>query len=764
MQSFFKHISFIIFILIGQCAVAQQFKFDVINHEKGLYSSTINKLYKDSRGLLWICGDGAGLFSYNGYEFKNYNKVNQNENLFVVDIIENDKKQLVLSTKYLGILFFEGNKFIKLTKQTDKNNTPHTNISKFAKTKKGIYGFSILNVYFIDNNNKVASIKDLKSLSISKITSAETINDELILLGTDKGLFAYNFKNNSILKISNFSTEVAICKGTKSTVLVGDELGNVFEISFKKTILETSKLLVTIKSKNGGTFKITNISQNSNGNIWFTGTKETGIGVLYNKKNYTILDDKNGVPSSEYLSLLLDNGIVNIGTDYLGFFQFGKQSFIKYNTIPELSTPYIFNISDLGNNLFTVVSRKGILVFDNTDFNDLKFIKTIPLSNRVNELYKNSSNKFLVASFGGLFEYDGEKLNTKFKTPTTSVFQDTLEGTYFVGTPGNGVYVLDKNFKVISQYINNKLNITYVNSIQQYKQNLYLVSTSSGVYLLEYKNRKLNYIKTIVKGITFLKCKDQYGTFWFSSESSITSINKNLEVKKFTTSNGLSSTLIYTLNTYKQYLYVGSNKGIDKIEITKNGGISNIETLNIFNGFDGLETNYNSGHIDRYGNLYFGTVKGLYKYITYSYPKNEKKNNIKITSLSIFSEEFVSNNSWFNVPERNHKFENNENFLTFKLGQSTNEINKKIKYSYKLENYNKSWSKPETSNEISFSNLTPGFYTLKIREVDVFSNYSSVITTYSFSIKEPFYGTWWFFSIIAIVFGGILNFSFQKSL
>lgn len=107
MPSFFKHISYIIFILIAQCTVAQQFKFDVINHEKGLCSSTINKLYKDSRGLLWIGGDGAGLFSYNGYEFKNYNKVNQYENLFVTDIIENKNKQLVISSKYLGILFLK---------------------------------------------------------------------------------------------------------------------------------------------------------------------------------------------------------------------------------------------------------------------------------------------------------------------------------------------------------------------------------------------------------------------------------------------------------------------------------------------------------------------------------------------------------------------------------------------------------------------------------------------------------------------------------
>lgn len=765
MPKHYKYTFLIIFILIAQCVVGQQFKFDVINHEKGLYSSRINKLYKDSRGLLWICGDGAGLFSYNGYEFKNYNKVNDNENLFVIDVIENEKKQLVLSSKYLGILFFEGNKFIKLTKLLDKKQTIQTNISKFTKTKKGIFGFSVLHAYFIDNKNEVSCIKDLKNLSISKITSAETINNELILLGTDKGLFAYNIKKNSIEKISDFSNEVTICKGINSAVLVADIRGNIFEVFFRNTKLEKSKLLVTIKSKSGGTFMITNILQNLNGSIWFTGTKETGIGILYNKKNYAILDSKNGVPASEYLCILSDNGIINIGTDYLGFFQFGKQSFIKYNATPELNSPYIFNIADVGKKLYTVDVKKGILEFDNSDINNLKFIKTIPFYGRVNELYKNRKNKLLVASINnGLLEYDGVKFNTKFKTSSTCVFQDSLSEKYFVGTDGNGVYVLDENFKVIDQYANKNFQITYINSIQQYKQNLYLISTNAGIILFEYKNRKLNYRKTITNRFAFLKCKDQYGTFWYSSENSITSINKNLEVKKFTTSDGLSSTLIYTLNTQKQYLYVGTNKGIDKIEITNTGGINKIETLNIFNGFDGLETNFNSGHVDEFGNLYFGTIKGLYKYITYVNPKNSKKNNLKITSLSIFSDEFVSNNLWFNVPEQNHQFESSQNFLTFKLGQTTSEINKKIYHSYKLENYNKEWSKPETNNEISFSNLSPGYYILKIREVDLFSNQSGIITTYAFSIKEPFYGTWWFFSIIALVFGGILNFAFQKSL
>lgn len=764
MTQFYKYILHLFFIFLVQFTVAQEFKFDVINHEKGLFSSCVNKIYKDSRGLLWVGGDGAGLFSYNGNEFKNYNRINNLENLFIKDIIENDKKQLVLSSDYVGILFFEGSKFIKLTKLTRTDTETPTHIAKFSKTKKGIFGFSTLNIYFIDKNNIVSQKKDLKKLSISEITAAETINENTILLATNVGLFQYDVQKNTINRVPEFKNQVTICKGLQNTILVADQEGNIFKTTFKSNILHQKKLLATIKSKNGGVFGITNILQNLNGNIWFTGNKETGIGILYDNNSYTVLDQKNGVPSAEYLCILSDNGIVNIGTDYLGFFQFGKQSFIKYNATPELNSPYLFNIIDVKDKLYIVANKKGILEFDNSNLTDLAYNKTIPTTERISELYKNDKNTLLVASKSGISAYDGQKLNVKFNQPTNCIYQDPINKNYIIGTPDKGIYVLDESFKITDQYINNKSNIVYIYSIQPYQKNQYLIATNAGVILFEYKNKKLNYVKLITDKFTFLKCKDQYDTFWYSSENSIISINNRLEVKSFSTTDGLSSTLIYSLNSFKEYLYVGSNKGIDKIEITKNGAINKIEALNNTNGFDGLETNFNSGYVDKYGNVYFGTIKGLYKYITFVYPKNNNKNNLKITSLSVFNDEYIKDNYWFNVPKQNYQFESNQNFLTFKIGQSTSEVNKKIYYSYKLENYNKQWSKPQSDNEISFNNLSPGYYILKIREADLFSNQLGVISTYSFSIKEPFYATWWFFSILALIFGGILNFAFQKSL
>lgn len=198
MQKLYKYIFIIYLVFFVESTIAQQLKFDIINHEKGLYTSSINKLYKDSRGLLWICGDGAGLFRYNGTDFKNYNKAGRFENLFIKDIIENKNKQLVISSNYIGILFFEGNNFFKITKlETDKKTT-HTHVSKFAKNSSGIFGFSTQNIYFINDKNDVSNIKDITKFGINNITSAETINDNLIVIGTDKGAYIYNIEQNQI--------------------------------------------------------------------------------------------------------------------------------------------------------------------------------------------------------------------------------------------------------------------------------------------------------------------------------------------------------------------------------------------------------------------------------------------------------------------------------------------------------------------------------------------------------------------------------------
>ena len=98
-------------ILLLSCPThSQQYNFEITNQEKGFPSSSVNKIYKSSNGLLWYGTEGAGLIRYDGNSFVSYNSYKNTENLFVTDIIENDQKELILTTKYRGLLLFDGKK------------------------------------------------------------------------------------------------------------------------------------------------------------------------------------------------------------------------------------------------------------------------------------------------------------------------------------------------------------------------------------------------------------------------------------------------------------------------------------------------------------------------------------------------------------------------------------------------------------------------------------------------------------------------------
>ena len=74
-----------------------------------------------------------------------------------------------------------------------------------------------------------------------------------------------------------------------------------------------------------------------------------------------------------------------------------------------------------------------------------------------------------------------------------------------------------------------------------------------------------------------------------------------------------------------------------------------------------------------------------------------------------------------------------------------------VEYSYQLEPIDKTWSDPSTSNFVSLMNLSPGHYNFWIKAKDKASGWSKP-EVFSFTIKPPFWQTWWFRITGIIVF------------
>ncbi|WP_165395950.1 PAS domain S-box protein [Flavobacterium sp. J27] len=733
--------------LISSPNYGQQYNFEIINQEKGFPSSSVNKIFKSSNGLLWYGSNGTGLIRYDGNSFINYNKFNEIENFFITDILESNN-ELLLLTRYRGLLIFNGKEFTKKVDYPVINGKIDV-IEKIIKIGSQVYGVSSKRVYAIDKDRKINPLLSIEGKKINAINAVSNLENESLLIATDKGLFQY--KDNTFLLVDFEDKNICITENKKTFNYVGDDQGNVYILHFNKDKYVYNRLITNVKDNNGNPIAINTIYKTDSGNIWISGKKFEGIGVVYKSGNYVVIDSKNGFPNTEINNIFVENNSLYLGSISLGVIQFSNQTFVKYNSFPELRTKSIFSVDELDNDLFVFSRDYGLNVFKKKDFFDLEFKKRINFNDNVSCLLAHREN-LLVGTAKGLYSYKDDSLTTLLPDCNVIEIKKDYNNRIWLGTLGNGLLVLDTNYKKIAHFFKN-VNVQNVYNVEQIKVDKWLVSTGMGLYVVELQNNNFVVTKKLLNKLLFLSAKDKYNTVWYAGESKIYSVNRNDEIKSFGTNDGLSSTLIYTLTGINDNILVGSNLGLERITTDKKGNIVNVESLNSSNMFDGIETNMESDFVDSEGNIYFGTVKGLYKYLYKDQKPQtlEKAAPIFITKLLVNNKDYSTEetkNKYFNVPNENHNFSHSENSLTFQIGQINNSLAQNNYYSFKLKGLNDFWTKPTKSKDINYYNLSPGNYRFYVKEVDSLGNDLGNITYYSFVIKAPFYTTWWFILLI----------------
>jgi signal transduction histidine kinase/ligand-binding sensor domain-containing protein len=102
--------------------------------------------------------------------------------------------------------------------------------------------------------------------------------------------------------------------------------------------------------------------------------------------------------------------------------------------------------------------------------------------------------------------------------------------------------------------------------------------------------------------------------------------------------------------------------------------------------------------------------------------------------------------------ETNLSFPYQQNNLSFFVAAPTFFDEKQIKYSYQLlGSASSQWSEPVTEPALHFVNLSPGKYTLKVKAIFPAGRYPAQFLEYRFAIQPPWWGTWWFTTLMILV-------------
>lgn len=168
---------------------------------------------------------------------------------------------------------------------------------------------------------------------------------------------------------------------------------------------------------------------------------------------------------------------------------------------------------------------------------------------------------------------------------------------------------------------------------------------------------------------------------------------------------------------------------------------------------------YGYGQLLESGHLLFTTGHGLLDFNPKTVVQQKQHmpkprvSNIFIGGVPIY--ELMIEDQTFNK-ETPIRLNHNQNTLAFHVSCFDYGNESTTEYSFLLEGVDKDWSMPSTQNTVSYSNLSPGDYTLRIRSRNTEYGNEFSESSFTFTITPPFWATWWAYLIYIIV--GLLIF------
>lgn len=413
-----------------------------------------------------------------------------------------------------------------------------------------------------------------------------------------------------------------------------------------------------------------------------------------------------------------------------------------------------------------------------TYFTKNKYNNSISHNNVKSIVYDEAHNKLYIGThMGGLSIYDIEK--KRFSNPMLDnpaymeeigdrVYGMVLHGDELIFTNHQGTWKMDVHTEKITPHFPSGKHYGF-SSIWIDRNDYLWLASPKGIYRIHSKNETdQSFYKLGKKGLGHFKIlsihEDSRGNIYLGSQGAgFYQYNpQSDDFTHYTTENS---------NIAGNYCYdiVESPQG--KIIISCNKGLSFFDTENhTFSTMD-LRTalpiaGFNEGCgllACRNGDIFIGSVNGLLIC-------NESSFTIPTKPYQLYFSDLFINNQFVHVDDNNRilekaiyytpklslKHHQNNITLHFKSNNYATPLQHPT-YEYKLDGYDKEWIST-TNHEINYTNISPGNYTLKVREK---GNSSVAPIEMKISVAPPFYASPISWVIYVLMAMGIIYIIFQ---
>ena len=721
--------------------------FKHFNIDNGMSQNSVLCIMQDSKGFMWF-GTKDGLNRYDGVQFKLFSSENTNfqiQDCIINSLYEDRNGRIWIGTdKGLSIYNSESESIQNLDNFSgkicgikgrvrsviiDKND-----IVWFIEEFKGVYSFN-------PDNNQIKQINSKNNPNILNPSSLYESKDGTIWVGTmNNGVFYYD-ANSETLK--PFQSQDIDCFNIQTEAMIETDQGFYFG-TFNKGLLKVNRETknishILLKDLHGDLIRIHSLLHTDTNEIWIG--SETGL-YIFNEETFSY---KHVSQSYTDRSALSDNAIYSFCKDRDGGLWLGTY-FGGVNYYPSQHTPFNkYYPLDKNNS----ISGKAVREFceDNEGFiwigtEDAGLNRFNPETGKFNQnkrLDKNSKytnihalqidgNKLWIGTYtDGLYLMNLSNQEMKHyeedKAPREvfSLLKDS-NGTIWLGT-FQGAFTYNSSTDSFDKVEDIGEHFIY-DMKEDHNGNIWFAAISLGVICYNTTTKNITTYKNDPDDINSISSKiigiyvDKKNQVWFCSEGQgfYQFKRDTQEFKRYSITDGLPSNVVYYITEdVSGYLWFGTNRGL----VCFNPEDEEMKIYTLENGLICNQFNYKSAFTAKNGTIYMGTING---YISFN-PLLFKKNNMSftpiLTGFQIFNEE-VPIGKGFPLKKSISYTENivlnyQQNTLSFDFASLNYNSSESHTYIYRLEGLDADWITLRKNQKITYSNLFPGEYQLRIK-------------------------------------------------
>ncbi|NOQ24195.1 MAG: SpoIIE family protein phosphatase [Bacteroidales bacterium] len=727
-------------LLNTPCVYSQNYHIYNFNSDQDLPQPYIYTINQDTHGYMWI-GTGNGLVRYDGYNFKTYTRSDSLADNFI-NCSFRDGQDMWFGHKNGDFTYYNDNTFIPYTIDSE-NKSMITDIEKDLENKVILSTYS--NGLIILNNNKLIQTIATYDSSLISITSFKFINKTEILIGSENGLFVFDYDEANTLTFKAKITDIPEAKITdiikvpeENSYLIACENEGIYKGTINKLGFQIVKLNLISNIEISG---IQNLIIDSERNLWIATMGQGLLKFKFTQEDKLVclkqINSENG-KSTDYIKSIFEDreGIIWSGTYGAGLSKILKKHY-SYTFFDENIVGGDVNTINIDSLSIWIGTNKGLFNINNkvnriinlkneTNYLPNKIITTVFnsrenlwIGTKTNGIYKLNKHQKTIKSYDILYG-NLENSITSLTGNETELWIGTLKGVCHIdkndsinwytinkgGLPNNNInkVILDKNGRVWIASSCNKLSVIENGIIK----NICLS-----------RENKLSIIKTLIQ--------DSDGNIWLGTLGDGLFKLENNNIIHLTCSDGLYSDYCYSvIYDGKENIWIGHHGGISQININSLNVKAIKEKFEIQKDYD---FNTNAIANDKNNSIYLGFNKGIIKINIYDKIKTTSP-LVNVTRLKINDKDVEIKDKIY-LSSGKYKLSIDFIGINFKEPLQT-------KYQYSLEGYDDSIEVTSDHHAV-YQRLLPGEYIFRLQAKNGDGIVSSNSIKIEIVINPPFW-------------------------